>query len=152
MASLALEEIAKQVPRWKPLPNCKEHYVLRKISCKWKFRRLPPPPIRRRIGGGSLFIRNLMRNWSWQKFLHWKLLENISISGLEKNWQTKSHTCDLKKFSVRIFPIFEHFWNDLNICRCECTRFPIAYLTELYVAAVSPIKILETNQEMRDEL
>ena len=130
--------------KFRPKMRFKKHLFQMEISSS-------TPPILPRIGGGTLFICISTKNWSWEKFLHWKLPDYICSSGLKKIYQTKSHTCDLKKFSVRIFPIFEHFWKDLNICGCECTRFPIAYLTKLYVVAVSPIKILETNQKKRDD-
>ena len=68
-----------------------------------------PPPIRPRIGGGTLLICISMKNESWKKFLHWKSLGYICSSGLKQNHQSKSFTCDFKNFSNRFFPFFEHF-------------------------------------------
>ena len=58
---------------------------------------------------GTLLVFNSTKNGSWKKFLHWKLLDIICSSGLKQIHQTKTFTCEFEKFSVVIFPIFEHF-------------------------------------------
>ena len=58
---------------------------LKKDLLQMKISSTAPPQSDVVLGGGSLFICNLMRNRSWEKILYWKLLDNISISGLKKN-------------------------------------------------------------------
>ena len=94
------------------------------------------PPIRRRIGGGTLLVCNSTKNGSWKKFLHWKLLDNICSSGLKQNHQTKTFTCEFEKFSVAIFPIFEHFWQNVDIWKHVFIHFPPSDRRKLHVGFV----------------
>ena len=125
--------------------------VLRQTSSKCKFRRAPP--IRYRIGGGTLLICISTKNGSEKKFLHQKLLDNICSSGLKKNYQTKGYTCEFENFWVQFFShlclLLEGFVPQMKFQHTFLTRlnyFPRENTLSCHVKIFFDVKKTSGNQ------